>query len=111
MTGRLRPQDVRDATFAQASRRRGGLDPDEVYAFLGRVADEMTRLQHELNAAMTDAARVKNALHEWQVQHAATCAQAPMARPAPPPPPMQPPMPPPAQPGYGNGYQPHPGGW
>jgi hypothetical protein len=45
---------------------------------------------------MTDAVRVKNDLHEWQVQHAATCAQPPAARPAPP------------QQGYGGQ---HPQGW
>jgi DivIVA domain-containing protein len=94
--GRLRPQDVRDAKFAAAARRRGGLDPDQVYTFLRPVADEMSRLHHELDAAMTDAVRVKNALHEWQVQHAATCAQPPAARPAPP------------QQGYGGQ---HPQGW
>ncbi|MEH1128875.1 DivIVA domain-containing protein [Micromonospora sp. CPCC 206061] len=80
--GRLRPQDVRDATFTAAPRRRGGLDPEQVYTFLRHVADEMSRLHHELDAAMTDAVRVKNALHQWQVQHAATCAQPPAARPA-----------------------------
>lgn len=95
--GRLRPQDVRDATFAAASRRRGGLDPDQVYTFLRHVADEMSRLHHELDAAMTDAVRIKNALHEWQVQHAATCAQPPAARPVHP------------QQGYGNGH--HQQGW
>lgn len=98
--GRLRPQDVRDATFAEASRRRGGLDPEQVHTFLGQVADEMTRLHHELDAAMTDAVRVKNALHQWQVQHAATCSQ----QPAPPPQ-----IPPQGHGGYGNGHLPQ--GW
>jgi len=87
---RLGPQDVRDATFAAASRRRGGLDPDQVYAFVNEVADEMARLQQEVAAATSDAIRVKNALYDWQVEHAATCSHPqatnrpqPQQRPAP----------------------------
>lgn len=99
--GRLRPQDVRDARFAPAPRRRGGLDPEQVYTFLRHVAEEISRLHHEVDAAMTDAVRVKNALHEWQVQHAATCAQARPPRPA-----HERQPPPQGRAGYGNG---HPG--
>ncbi|GLH99237.1 DivIVA domain-containing protein [Phytohabitans aurantiacus] len=106
--GRLRPQDVRDATFAAASRRRGGLDPEQVYAFLRHVADEMSRLHQERDAAMTDAVRVKNALHQWQVQHAATCAQTPSAQPAHPQQ-MPPQIPVQGRGGYGNGHVPQ--GW
>ncbi|MCW6006195.1 hypothetical protein K1W54_16630 [Micromonospora sp. CPCC 205371] len=98
--GRLRPQDVRDASFAAASRRPRGLGPGQVSAFPGPVADGRARLHPQLDAAMTDAVRVKNALHQWQVQHAATCAQPPPARPAPPQ------MPPQGGGGYGNGHAP-----
>lgn len=70
---RLGPQDVRDAAFLSVSRRRGGLDPDQVYAFLREVAEEMARLQQQVAAATTEAIRVKTALYDWQVEHAATC--------------------------------------
>jgi DivIVA domain-containing protein len=98
---RLSPQQVRSAAFALVPRLRGGLHPDEVYAFLNQVAEEMTHLRQELAATTDDANRVKAALHRWQVEHAATCAQPPPAH-RPPPPPTQPPWP-----GYGS--QPHPG--
>ena len=88
---RLSPQQVRAATFTAAPRRRGGLHPDEVYAFLHRVADEMARLHRELAAATDDAIRVKTALHQWQVEHAATCTQPPPGgRPTPQRPPHSP---------------------
>jgi DivIVA domain-containing protein len=102
---RLSPQQVRAVTFTAAPRRRGGLHPDEVYTFLHRVADEMTRLHQELAAATDDAIRVKTALHQWQVEHSATCTQPPSAdRPPPHPPTQQPWTGHPADP-----WQPHPG--
>jgi hypothetical protein len=61
-----------------------------VYAFLNRVADEMIRLHQELANATDDAIRVKTALHQWQVEHAATCTQPPAHDQSPRPPAQQP---------------------
>jgi DivIVA domain-containing protein len=85
----LGPQEIREAAFG-AARRRRGLDPDEVRAFLGQVADEVDRLQQELAAATGEVIRVKTALHNWQVEHAATCAAPQTGRPAGAPAPQQP---------------------
>ncbi|MFY1697015.1 MULTISPECIES: hypothetical protein [unclassified Solwaraspora] len=49
-------------------RWRGGLDPDEVYGYLERVADEVDELRRELRMAWTEADRVRNALREWQTE-------------------------------------------
>ncbi|MEV7231136.1 MULTISPECIES: DivIVA domain-containing protein [Polymorphospora] len=74
---RMGHQQIRDAAFGPAPRRGGGLNPDEVRAFLHQVADQMLRLERELAEATSESIRVKEALYRWQVEHAATCAQRP----------------------------------
>ncbi|MFC6015210.1 hypothetical protein ACFP2T_03250 [Plantactinospora solaniradicis] len=59
---------VRAATFVRR-RWRGGLDPDEVYAYVRLVADEMDRLQREATTARTEAERIREGLRQWQSRH------------------------------------------
>ncbi|MEV4757319.1 DivIVA domain-containing protein [Micromonospora sp. NPDC049559] len=51
-------------------RRWRGLDPDEVYALLRRVADELDLLHRDLRVAQEDADRVKAALLRGQTGNA-----------------------------------------
>ncbi|MFC0508243.1 DivIVA domain-containing protein [Micromonospora costi] len=66
---RLHPHQVRAAAF---DTRWRGLDPDQVYAYLNRAADELERLHRELTTANTEAERIRQALRQWQSRHA-TC--------------------------------------
>jgi cell division septum initiation protein DivIVA len=75
MEQRLGPHQVSNAVFAPASRRRGGVDGDEVREFLQLVATEVARLQWEVGAAQAENDRIKAALYAWQSAHAATCPQ------------------------------------
>ncbi|MBE1486764.1 DivIVA domain-containing protein [Plantactinospora soyae] len=59
---------VRAATFVRR-RWRGGLDPDEVYAYLHMVADEMEQLQREATTARTEAERIREGLRQWRSRH------------------------------------------
>ncbi|MEV4710016.1 DivIVA domain-containing protein [Micromonospora sp. NPDC049374] len=62
------PQHARAATF---DTRWRGLDPDQVYAYLNRLADELERLHRELTTANTEAERIRQALRQWQSRQAA----------------------------------------
>lgn len=64
---RLTASAVRAMRFFPRRWRRG-LDPDEVYGYLERVADEIDELRRELRMAWTEADRVRNALREWQTE-------------------------------------------
>ncbi|MEO3745049.1 DivIVA domain-containing protein [Plantactinospora sp. B5E13] len=66
---RLDPNRIRSVRFSRRSWRRG-LDPDEVYAFLARMADEVELLRRDIRVARDDADRVKNALRNWQTRNA-----------------------------------------
>ena len=70
---RLTPTDIRAMTF-RVTRR--GLDEAAVYRFLDRIADEITRQQHETNAVRRENETVKESLRDWQSAHAA-CHTAP----------------------------------
>jgi DivIVA domain-containing protein len=63
---RLHSHHVRVADFATRWR---GLDPEEVHAYLHRVADELDSLHRELANARTDAERAKQGLRQWQTRH------------------------------------------
>ena len=63
---RLYSHHVRVAAFATRWR---GLDPEEVRAYLHRVADELDSLHRELAIARTDAERAKQGLRQWQTRH------------------------------------------
>ncbi|GIJ20150.1 DivIVA domain-containing protein [Micromonospora lutea] len=62
------PQHSRAATFETRWR---GLDPDQVYAYLNRLADELERLHRELTTANTEAERIRQALRQWHSRQAA----------------------------------------
>ena len=47
-----------------------GIDPEQVYALLHRVADEWDLLHRDLAMARADATRVKEALRQWQTRNA-----------------------------------------
>ncbi|MEU5937709.1 DivIVA domain-containing protein [Micromonospora sp. NPDC047548] len=64
---RLLPQHVRVATFG--TRRWRGLDPDQVYAYLDQLADELERLTRDLVTANTEGERIRQALRQWQSRH------------------------------------------
>ncbi|MEO3744419.1 DivIVA domain-containing protein [Plantactinospora sp. B5E13] len=63
------PAEVRSVRFGRGRWRRG-LDPDEVYGFLDRLADEMELLRRDIRVAREDADRVKAALRTWQTRNA-----------------------------------------
>ncbi|TDC75676.1 DivIVA domain-containing protein [Micromonospora sp. KC606] len=65
---RLLPQHARAATFDR--RRWRGLDPEQVYAYLDRLADELERLTRDLCTANTEGERIRQALRQWQSRHA-----------------------------------------
>lgn len=64
---RIEPYQVRAATFS--TRRWRGLDPDEVYAYLREVADEMDRLLREGTTARTETGRIREGLRQWRSRH------------------------------------------
>ncbi|MFI9641648.1 DivIVA domain-containing protein [Micromonospora sp. NPDC051925] len=64
---RLLPPHVRAVTFG--TRRWRGLDPDQVYAFLDQVADELERLHRDLTVATTEGERIRGALRRWGSGH------------------------------------------
>ncbi|MFY1691854.1 DivIVA domain-containing protein [Plantactinospora sp. WMMB782] len=66
---RLTSTDIRSIRFGRGSWRRG-LDPDEVYRFLARLADEVDLLRRDVRVARADADRVKVALRSWQTRNA-----------------------------------------
>jgi DivIVA domain-containing protein len=65
-SGRLAPYQVRARLFGTRWR---GLDPEEVYAYLGQVADELARLEREVTTSRTETERLKQGLRQWQARH------------------------------------------
>ena len=57
------PSQVRDRRFREVRR---GLDPDEVYAFLHYVAEDLTALRDDLRRTHDENLRIKHALRDWQ---------------------------------------------
>jgi DivIVA domain-containing protein len=78
-SGKPSADRIREHHFTTAKR---GYSTTEVRAYLATVADEVTRLLATLAAARDENARIKDALHIWQREHAHTCTQAP-SRPSP----------------------------
>ncbi|WP_405108742.1 DivIVA domain-containing protein [Micromonospora sp. NBC_01405] len=58
----LLPWQVRERRFRPAGRGRRGLDPDDVYAFLDRVAADLAGAYAALGASRREAARLTYAL-------------------------------------------------
>jgi DivIVA domain-containing protein len=65
-SGRLAPYQVRARLFGTRWR---GLDPEQVYAYLGQVADELARLEREAVTSRTECERLKQGLRQWQARH------------------------------------------
>ncbi|MEV4756794.1 DivIVA domain-containing protein [Micromonospora sp. NPDC049559] len=63
---RLVPAAVRAATFAVRWR---GLDPQDVYAYLARLADEVERLHREVTTARVECERIRQGLRQWRERH------------------------------------------
>ncbi|WP_406070323.1 DivIVA domain-containing protein [Micromonospora sp. NBC_01638] len=62
----LLPWQVRERRFAPTGLGRRGLNPDDVYAFLDRVAVDMAALHAALGESRRETARIKDALRRWQ---------------------------------------------
>ncbi|WP_326551149.1 DivIVA domain-containing protein [Micromonospora sp. NBC_01813] len=58
---------VRDRRFREVRR---GLDPDEVYAFLHWIAEDLTTLRDDVRRTSDENIRIKQALREWQSSQA-----------------------------------------
>ncbi|MEQ4302655.1 DivIVA domain-containing protein [Plantactinospora sp. B6F1] len=63
---RIQPAQVRAAAFRSRWR---GLDPEEVYDYLGRLADELEHLRRAERVARTEAERFRQAMLHWQSRH------------------------------------------
>nr|MDT0659512.1 DivIVA domain-containing protein [Micromonospora sp. DSM 115978] len=63
---RPKPWQVRVVRFA---RRWRGLDPREVYAYLGEVADELDRLAGLAVRERVEAERLREGLRQWRQRH------------------------------------------
>ncbi|MFF0365781.1 DivIVA domain-containing protein [Micromonospora sp. NPDC005087] len=66
----LLPWQVRERRFSPTGLGRRGLNPDDVYAFLDRVAVDMAAVYAALAESRLETARIKNALRHWQTDQA-----------------------------------------
>ncbi|MFG1954436.1 DivIVA domain-containing protein [Micromonospora sp. NPDC048830] len=66
----LLPWQVRERRFRPVGLGRRGLDPDDVYAFLDRVAGDLAAVHAALAASRREAAVIKDALRRWQSEQA-----------------------------------------
>ncbi|SBT44610.1 DivIVA domain-containing protein [Micromonospora narathiwatensis] len=66
----LLPWQVRERRFKPVGLGRRGLDPDDVYAFLDRVARDLAAVHAALAGSRRETAAIKDALRRWQSEHA-----------------------------------------
>ncbi|MEV0002635.1 DivIVA domain-containing protein [Micromonospora sp. NPDC050980] len=66
----LLPWQVRERRFAPARLGHRGLNPDEVYAFLDRVAVDMAAVHDALAQSRRETLRIEVALRRWQSEQA-----------------------------------------
>ncbi|MGC5021222.1 DivIVA domain-containing protein [Micromonospora sp. DT47] len=66
----LLPWQVRERRFKLVGLGRRGLAPDDVYAFLDRVANDMAAVYAALAASRRETAVIKDALRRWQSDQA-----------------------------------------
>ncbi|MCF0092931.1 DivIVA domain-containing protein [Micromonospora sp. MH99] len=66
----LLPWQVRERRFAPVGLGRRGLNPDDVYAFLDRVAADMAAVYAALAESRLETARIKAGLRRRQADHA-----------------------------------------
>lgn len=72
---------MREKQFIRTRLGRRGLDPDEVRAFLDRVAGDLAGLYASLGRLNEENERVKRALRDWQSMHAQMCHPGPPPEP------------------------------
>ncbi|MFF0155730.1 DivIVA domain-containing protein [Micromonospora sp. NPDC005203] len=65
----LLPWQVRERRFAPTGLGRRGLNPDDVYAFLDRVAVDMAAVYAALAESRRETARIKAGLRRSQADH------------------------------------------
>ncbi|ROT29343.1 DivIVA domain-containing protein [Micromonospora sp. HM5-17] len=68
----LWPSQVRSQRFRLVGFGRRGVDPEEVAAFLDRVAGDLAWAYGEVASLREQNARIKDALRSWQSRHAPT---------------------------------------
>ena len=61
---------MRERRFKLAGLGRRGLEPDDVYAFLDRVAGDLAAVYAALAASRRETAVIKDALRRWQSDQA-----------------------------------------
>ncbi|MEU8209404.1 DivIVA domain-containing protein [Micromonospora sp. NPDC049044] len=66
----LLPWQVRERRFAPVGLGCRGLNPDDVYAFLDRVAGDMAAVYAALAESRRETARIKAGLRRWQTEQA-----------------------------------------
>ncbi|MFU8874336.1 DivIVA domain-containing protein [Micromonospora sp. SL4-19] len=66
----LLPWQVRERRFKPVGLGRRGLNPDDVYAFLDRVAGDMAAVYAALTESRLETVRIKAALRRWQSDQA-----------------------------------------
>ncbi|MFI6271439.1 DivIVA domain-containing protein [Micromonospora zamorensis] len=66
----LLPWQVRERRFPPTGLGRRGLNPDDVYAFLDRVAVDMAAVYAALAESRRETARIKAGLRRWQTDQA-----------------------------------------
>ncbi len=66
----LLPWQVRERRFSPARLGRRGLNPDEVYAFLDRVAVDLAAVYDALAQSRRETLRIRVALRRWQSEQA-----------------------------------------
>ncbi|MFY1617402.1 DivIVA domain-containing protein [Micromonospora sp. WMMD736] len=69
----LLPWQVRERRFRASRFARPGLDPDEVYAFLDRVAVDLSAIHHALRESRQEAARSREMLRRARPGDAGRC--------------------------------------
>lgn len=62
----LLPWQVRGRRFRRVWFGRRGLAPDDVHAFLDRVADELSNVHQSLAESHRETAHAKAVLRDWQ---------------------------------------------
>jgi DivIVA domain-containing protein len=66
----LLPWQVRERRFPPTRLGRRGLNPEEVYAFLDRVAVDLAAVYDALAQSRRETLRIKVALRRWQSEQA-----------------------------------------
>ncbi|MGW3604956.1 DivIVA domain-containing protein [Micromonospora sp. NPDC005161] len=71
---------MRERRFKLVGLGRRGLEPDDVYAFLDRVAGDLAAVYAALAASWRETAVIKDVLRRWQSDHARASTERGPAR-------------------------------